>query len=96
LVTVLTEETRPLHEMMMGMVYHRGRSAMGQRIGRHRHLLDAKRLRNVRWWEIGVRFLAGGCISAAAAVIDHALGHKAGGAMLAFPGDSAGVADARR
>jgi Protein of unknown function (DUF3147) len=58
---------------------------VGRRIGRRRHLLDAGPLRDVRWWEIGVRFLAGGCISVAAAVIDHALGHKAGGAMLAFP-----------
>jgi Protein of unknown function (DUF3147) len=58
---------------------------VGRRIAGKRRRLNARALRNVRWWEMGLRFLAGGCISAAAAVIDHAAGHKAGGAMLAFP-----------
>jgi hypothetical protein len=58
---------------------------MGRGVGGRRRAADAHPLQKVRWWEIGIRFLAGGCISAAAAVIDHSLGHRAGGAMLAFP-----------
>jgi hypothetical protein len=58
---------------------------MGRQVRRHQRLLNLRQLQKVRWWELGVRFLAGGCISAAAAIIDHQLGHKAGGAMLAFP-----------
>lgn len=46
---------------------------------------DASKIRDVRWWEYGVRFLVGGLISAAAAVLGDALGDKVGGAMLAFP-----------
>jgi hypothetical protein len=47
--------------------------------------MNVRRIREVEWWEIAVWFLVGGCISAAAAVVDHAFGHKFGGAMLAFP-----------
>jgi uncharacterized protein DUF3147 len=48
-------------------------------------LADPRKLNKVRWWEYAERFMLGFAISAAATVIGHVFGQKAGGAFLAFP-----------
>jgi Protein of unknown function (DUF3147) len=47
--------------------------------------LHTSTLRRTRWYDYGVRFVLGGLISAAAAVIARKFGPSVGGVFLAFP-----------
>lgn len=42
-------------------------------------------LRQTRWYEYFIRFLFGGCVTAAAGLIAHRFGPAVGGLFLAFP-----------
>jgi hypothetical protein len=47
--------------------------------------IDPSALKKTRWYEFGVRFLAGGLITAAAGMIAKEFGPGVGGLFLAFP-----------
>ena len=47
--------------------------------------IDPSALKRTRWYEFGVRFLAGGLITAAAGMIAKEFGPGVGGLFLAFP-----------
>jgi uncharacterized protein DUF3147 len=47
--------------------------------------IDPSALKETRWYEFGVRFLAGGLITAAAGMIAKEFGPGVGGLFLAFP-----------
>jgi Protein of unknown function (DUF3147) len=46
---------------------------------------DFSALKNTRWYELGVRFLLGGLITAATGIIGKKYGPTVGGLFLAFP-----------
>jgi len=48
-------------------------------------ILDTSALRRTRWYEYATRFVLGGLISAAAAIIGKKFGASIGGLFLAFP-----------